>query len=51
VYAIHDDAGALGVAAPEVVWRSRLQTLKELGCNSIRMSHNPHADYMYKLMR
>lgn len=46
---IHDDAGALGVAVPEAVWRSRLQTLKTLGCNSIRMSHNPHADYMYKL--
>jgi beta-galactosidase/beta-glucuronidase len=46
---IHDDAGALGVAVPEVVWRSRLQTLKDMGCNSIRMSHNPHADYMYKL--
>ena len=46
---IHDEAGALGGAVPEAVWRSRLQTLKELGCNSIRMSHNPHADYMYKL--
>ena len=46
---IHDDAGALGVAVPEAVWRRRLQTLKESGCNSIRMSHNPHADYMYKL--
>ncbi len=46
---IHDDAGALGTAVPEAVWRTRLQTLKELGCNSIRMSHNPHADYMYKL--
>ncbi|TKK65311.1 glycoside hydrolase family 2 protein [Ilyomonas limi] len=46
---IHDDAGALGVAVPEAVWRRRLQTLKEVGCNSIRMSHNPHADYMYKL--
>ncbi|MEP7106468.1 MAG: sugar-binding domain-containing protein [Ferruginibacter sp.] len=46
---IHDDAGALGVAVPEAVWRRRLQTLKELGCNSIRMSHNPHADYMYQL--
>jgi hypothetical protein len=46
---VHDDAGALGVAVPEVVWRTRLQTLKDMGCNSIRMSHNPHADYMYKL--
>jgi hypothetical protein len=46
---IHDDAGALGVAVPEAVWRRRLTTLKELGCNSIRMSHNPHADYLYRL--
>lgn len=46
---LHDDAGALGVAVPEAVWRRRLKLLKELGCNSIRMSHNPHADYMYKL--
>jgi beta-galactosidase len=46
---IHDDAGALGVAVPEAVWRRRLQLLKEAGCNSLRMSHNPHADYLYKL--
>jgi beta-galactosidase/beta-glucuronidase len=46
---IHDDAGALGVAVPEAVWRRRLNTLKDLGCNSLRMSHNPHADYLYKL--
>jgi hypothetical protein len=46
---IHDDAGALGVAVPEEVWLRRLQLLKEAGCNSIRMSHNPHADYMYQL--
>jgi hypothetical protein len=46
---IHDDAGALGVAVPEEVWARRLKILKEGGCNSIRMSHNPHADYLYKL--
>ena len=46
---LHDDAGALGVAVPEAVWRRRLKLLKALGCNSVRMSHNPHADYMYKL--
>lgn len=46
---IHDDAGALGVAVPEGVWRRRLATLKEAGVNSIRMSHNPHADYLYRL--
>ena len=46
---IHDDAGALGVAVPEGVWRRRLATLKEAGVNSLRMSHNPHADYLYRL--
>jgi len=46
---IHDDAGALGVAVPEEVWVRRLKLLKEAGCNSLRMSHNPHADYLYDL--
>jgi len=46
---LHDDAGALGVAVPMEVWERRLKTLKEGGCNSIRMSHNPHADYFYAL--
>ncbi|HWI93219.1 MAG TPA: glycoside hydrolase family 2 TIM barrel-domain containing protein [Flavisolibacter sp.] len=46
---IHDDAGALGVAVPEEVWERRLRLLKEVGCNSLRMSHNPHADYLYDL--
>ena len=46
---IHDDAGALGVAVPEEVWVRRLKTLKEAGVNALRMSHNPHADYLYKL--
>ncbi|GAA4317644.1 glycoside hydrolase family 2 TIM barrel-domain containing protein [Mucilaginibacter gynuensis] len=46
---IHDDAGALGVAVPPEVWVRRLRKLKAGGTNSIRMSHNPHADYLYKL--
>jgi len=46
---IHDDAGVLGVAVPEEVWIRRLAILKEGGANSIRMSHNPHADYLYSL--
>ncbi|GAC1432910.1 MAG: glycoside hydrolase family 2 TIM barrel-domain containing protein [Chitinophagaceae bacterium] len=46
---IHDDAGALGVAVPSAVWERRLRILKEGGCNSVRMSHNPHADYLYNL--
>ena len=46
---IHQDAGALGAAVPEEVWRSRLRTLKDLGCNAIRMSHYPHQNYLYDL--
>lgn len=46
---IHDDAGALGVAVPQEVWVRRLKTLQEVGCNSLRMGHNPHADYLYDL--
>nr|WP_294941755.1 sugar-binding domain-containing protein [uncultured Mucilaginibacter sp.] len=46
---IHDDAGALGVAVPSEVWVRRLNILKEAGVNSLRLSHNPHADYLYDL--
>jgi beta-galactosidase len=46
---LHDDAGALGVAVPEEVWYRRLKLLKEGGCNAIRLSHNPHASYLYDL--
>jgi beta-galactosidase len=46
---IHDDAGVLGSAVPREVWQRRLKTLKELGCNEIRMSHNPHAPELYDL--
>jgi len=46
---IHDDAGVFGVAVPEEVWIRRLNTLKQGGCNALRLSHNPHADYLYRL--
>ncbi len=46
---IHHDAGCLGSAVPVEVWRRRLQTLKEIGCNAIRMSHNPQAPVLYDL--
>src|SRR3546814_20398527 len=46
---IHQDAGALGAAVPKEGWAERLKTLKELGCNAIRMSHYPHQDYLYDL--
>ena len=46
---IHHDAGCLGSAVPREVWKRRLQTLKEMGCNSIRMTHNPQAPDVYEL--
>ena len=38
---VHHDAGCLGAAVPRNVWRKRLLTLKECGCNAIRTAHNP----------
>jgi beta-galactosidase/beta-glucuronidase len=46
---IHDDAGVLGVAVPEEAWIRRLRYLKAAGCNAIRMSHNPHVNYLYDM--
>jgi beta-galactosidase len=46
---IHHDAGVLGAAVPKSVWRQRLQTLKSIGTNAIRMSHNPQASAVYEL--
>jgi len=46
---IHHDAGCLGSAVPREVWRRRLITLKEMGCNGIRMTHNPQAPDVYEL--
>lgn len=46
---LHHDAGCLGAAVPEEVWRERLQALKKMGCNAIRTSHNPQAPVVYTL--
>lgn len=46
---IHHDAGCLGSAVPKEVWKRRFVQLKELGCNAIRMSHNPQAPDVYDL--
>jgi beta-galactosidase len=40
---LHHDGGAVGAAVPERIWERRLETLKEMGCNAIRTSHNPYA--------
>lgn len=46
---IHHDAGVLGAAVPHDVWKRRLQTLKDIGVNAIRTSHNPQATDLYNL--
>ncbi len=46
---LHHDAGVLGSAVPGEVWKRRLLTLKEIGVNAIRTSHNPQAPDLYDL--
>ncbi|MCR5312326.1 MAG: DUF4982 domain-containing protein [Bacteroidaceae bacterium] len=46
---LHHDAGVLGAVVPKDVWRRRLENLKEMGANAIRMSHNPQAPDLYDL--
>ncbi len=46
---VHHDAGCLGASVPPAVWRRRLEKLKAMGCNAIRMSHNPHMPELYDL--
>lgn len=46
---VHHDAGCLGAAVLPAVWRRRLSKLKAMGCNAIRMSHNPHMPELYEL--
>ena len=46
---LHHDAGVLGTAVPRDVLKTRLQTLKEIGVNAIRTSHNPQAPDFYAL--
>jgi len=41
---LHHDAGICGSAYYGAVWRRRLKTLKYIGCNAIRTSHNPPAE-------
>ena len=40
---LHHDAGVLGAVVPPEVWERRLNNLKGIGVNAIRMSHNPQA--------
>jgi len=46
---VHHDAGGLGAAVPIEAWERRLRALKEMGCNAVRMSHNPPAPNLLDL--
>ncbi|TDQ42624.1 glycoside hydrolase family 2 protein [Aureibacillus halotolerans] len=46
---LHHDAGCLGAAVPERALERRLQIAKEMGCNSVRCSHNIPAPEMLEM--
>jgi len=43
---IHEDHAGVGVAVPDRLFTWRLERLKELGCNAIRLSHNPVTPFL-----
>lgn len=43
---MHQDHAGVGVAVPDRLFTWRLERLKEVGCNAIRMSHNPVAPFL-----
>ena len=46
---LHHDSGVLGAESYKDVWKRRLLTLKKLGVNAVRTSHNPQATHLYEL--
>jgi len=46
---LHHDLGCLGSAAFERGYEKRLDELKAMGCNSLRLSHNPQASVLLDL--
>ncbi|HLP08410.1 MAG TPA: beta-galactosidase GalA [Opitutaceae bacterium] len=43
---IHQDHAGVGVAVPDRLHTWRLERLKEMGCNAIRLSHNPVTPFL-----
>lgn len=43
---MHQDHAGVGVAMPDRLFTWRLERLKEVGCNAIRMAHNPVAPFL-----
>lgn len=46
---MHHDLGPIGAAVNERALRRQLETLKEMGCNSVRTSHNPPSPELLNL--
>jgi len=46
---MHHDAGPVGAAVPDDVLRKRLESLKKMGVNAIRTTHNPFAPEFYQM--
>jgi len=47
---LHNDGGIVfGAAVPRAIVRRRLESLRKMGCNAIRCSHNPHDENLYEL--
>lgn len=46
---LHHDAGLVGAAVPDDVWKRRLLTLKAAGVNAIRVAHNPASEAFLNL--
>lgn len=43
---MHQDHAGVGVAMPDRLFTWRLERLKEVGCNAVRMSHNPVTPFL-----
>ncbi|MEZ5072264.1 MAG: glycoside hydrolase family 2 TIM barrel-domain containing protein [Bacteroidales bacterium] len=46
---LHHDGGPLGAAVPQSTWRRRLENLKSLGVNALRLAHRPHSPELLDL--
>ena len=46
---LHHDCGLTGAVGLRESWERRLKTLKDMGCNGIRCSHNPPAPVLLDL--
>ncbi len=45
----HQGCSPMGAAMPEALLQRRLQQLKDMGCNAIRVAHNPQLPAFYDL--